>query len=146
MAKRKQSTPNFPKNEYFLPSVTHTYMCVSGGKKCSLIGKLGVLFFLLTSVLRFVLLPYYWWIFNMECTAIIKKRKKLQKWGNNLTYLIYLIRDLKKQISKFWSKCYFTFKTYPIFLIGVPYKKNLISERRQKEYKILIGKSICFVS
>ena len=29
----KQSTPNFPKNDYFLPSNTHTYVCVSGGKK-----------------------------------------------------------------------------------------------------------------
>ena len=28
---RKQSTPNFPKNEHFLPLDTHTY--VSGGKK-----------------------------------------------------------------------------------------------------------------
>ena len=32
---RKQSTPNFPKNKHFLPTYTHTYVCVSGGKKCS---------------------------------------------------------------------------------------------------------------
>ena len=38
---RKQSTPNFPKNEHFL--------CASEGKKC----------FLETTVLRFALLPYY---------------------------------------------------------------------------------------
>ena len=38
---RKQSTPNFLKNEHFL--------CVSDGKKC----------FLETTVLRFALLPYY---------------------------------------------------------------------------------------
>ena len=27
---RKQSMPNFPKNEHFLPSDTHTCVCVSG--------------------------------------------------------------------------------------------------------------------
>ena len=42
---RKQSTPNFPKNEHFLPPDTHMYVCVSGSKKCSFYGKFGVLFF-----------------------------------------------------------------------------------------------------
>ena len=56
---RKQSTPNFLKNEHFLPPDTHTYVCVSGGKKCSFFGKFGVLCFLETSVLRFALLSYY---------------------------------------------------------------------------------------
>ena len=54
-----QSTPNFPKNERFLHSDTHTYVCVSGGKKRSFFGKFGVLCLLVTSVLRFALLPYY---------------------------------------------------------------------------------------
>ena len=27
-------TQNFPKNEHFLPPDTHTYLCVSGDKKC----------------------------------------------------------------------------------------------------------------
>ena len=56
---RKQSTPNFPKNEHFLPPDTHTYVCVSGGKKCSFFGKFGMLCFLKTPVLRFALSPYY---------------------------------------------------------------------------------------
>ena len=56
---RKQSTQNFPKNEHFLPPDMHTYVCVSGGKKCSIFGKFGMLCFLVTSVLRFALLPYY---------------------------------------------------------------------------------------
>ena len=30
---RKQSTPNFPKNEHFLPHNTYTYVWASGGKK-----------------------------------------------------------------------------------------------------------------
>ena len=56
---RKQSTPKFPKNNYFLPPDTHTYVCVSGGKKCLFFGNFGVLCFLETPVLRFALLPYY---------------------------------------------------------------------------------------
>ena len=27
---RKQSAPNFPKDKYFLPPDTHTYLCESG--------------------------------------------------------------------------------------------------------------------
>ena len=56
---RKQSTPNFPKNEHFLPPVKHRHVCVSRGKKCSVVGKFGVLNFLETPVWRFSLLPYY---------------------------------------------------------------------------------------
>ena len=56
---RKQSTPNFPKNKHFLPPDTHTYLCVSGGKKCSFFGKFDVLCLLKTPVLRFALLLYY---------------------------------------------------------------------------------------
>ena len=55
---KKQSTTNFPKNERFLPSDTHTYLCVSGGKKYLFFVKFGELCFLVTSVLRFALLPY----------------------------------------------------------------------------------------
>ena len=60
---RKQSTPNFPKNEHFLLPDTHTYVCVSGGKKCSFFGKFGVLCFFEIPLLRFALLSYYQRIF-----------------------------------------------------------------------------------
>ena len=40
---------------------TRTYVCVLGGRKCSLFEKFGVLCFLVTPVLRFALLPYYRW-------------------------------------------------------------------------------------
>ena len=56
---RKQSTRKFPKNKHLLPLDTHTYMCVSGGKKCLFFGNFGVLCLLKTPVLRFALLPYY---------------------------------------------------------------------------------------
>ena len=36
-----------------------TYVCVSGGKKCSFFGKFGVFCFLETPALRFALLLYY---------------------------------------------------------------------------------------
>ena len=42
---RKQSPPNFLKKELFLPPDTHTYVCVSRGKRCSFFGKLDVLCF-----------------------------------------------------------------------------------------------------
>ena len=32
---RKQRTPNFLKNEHFLPTDTHKYVCVVGGTKYS---------------------------------------------------------------------------------------------------------------
>ena len=46
---RKTSISYFPD--------TLTYVCMSGGKKCSFFGKFGVLCFLVTPVLRFALLP-----------------------------------------------------------------------------------------
>ena len=48
-ARKKQSTPNFPKNEHFLPSDTHTQNFSKNLAFC----------FLLTPMLRFALLPYY---------------------------------------------------------------------------------------
>ena len=56
---RKQNMPNFPKNEHLLPPDTHTYVRVSGEKKCSFFGKIDVPCFLETPVLRFVFLSYY---------------------------------------------------------------------------------------
>ena len=42
-----------------------TRTCAYRGKKCSFFGKFEVLCFLETPVLRFTLLPYYWWIANI---------------------------------------------------------------------------------
>ena len=56
---RKQSMSNFPKNKHFLPPDTHTYVCVSGGKKGLFFRKFKVLCSLETPVFRFTLLPYY---------------------------------------------------------------------------------------
>ena len=56
---RKQSMLNFPKNEHVLPRDKHTHVCVSGGKKFSFFGKLDLICFPETPVLRFALLPYY---------------------------------------------------------------------------------------
>ena len=56
---KKTTTPNFPKNEHFLPPDTPTYVRVPGGKKCLFFGKFGVVCFLETPFSRFTLLPYY---------------------------------------------------------------------------------------
>ena len=42
----------------FLTPDAHRFMCISEGK-CSFFGKFAVFCFLVTSVLRFILLPYY---------------------------------------------------------------------------------------
>ena len=56
---RKQSMPNFLKNKHFLPPDMQTYMCISGGKKCLFFGKFCMLCFLVNSILRLAILPYY---------------------------------------------------------------------------------------
>ena len=48
----------FFESRRFTPD-THTHLCVWGGRKCLVFGKLRLLFFLLKPVLRFALLPYY---------------------------------------------------------------------------------------
>ena len=56
---KKTKHANFVKNKHFLLPDTHTYVCVSGCKKCSFFGKFVVLCFLKTPVLRLALLFYY---------------------------------------------------------------------------------------
>ena len=53
---KKTKHARFPGKRTFL---TISYVCVSGGKKCSFFGKINVLCFLETHVLKFALLPYY---------------------------------------------------------------------------------------
>ena len=55
------------KSEAFMMT---TYVYVSGGKKCAFSGKFGVLCFLVTSVLRFAILPYLLRLFRL--TLIIE--------------------------------------------------------------------------
>ena len=57
---RKQSTPNFPKNEHFLPPDTHMYVWVSGSKKCWFFLKIWRALFSWNTrfeIQRFALLP-----------------------------------------------------------------------------------------
>ena len=58
-AEKKTKHAKFSEQRTLLPPDTLTYVCESGGKKCSFFGKFGVLCFLETIVLRFALLPYY---------------------------------------------------------------------------------------
>ena len=60
-------------SEHFLPPDRHTYVYVSGGKKCSFFGKFGVLCFRETLVLRFALLRYYRRIYGSECSKLSVK-------------------------------------------------------------------------
>ena len=94
---RKPSSPNFLKNQHFLPPDTHTYVCVLGGKKCSVFGKFGALCFLEISVLRLALLPYYRrkWVANLKLIII-------DLW---LTTLGCTAQKMKFSIEDFFSKC-----------------------------------------
>ena len=56
---KKIKHAKFPKSEHFLPFDTHTYLCVSGGKKCSFFGNFGMLYFFETPVSGFTFLSYY---------------------------------------------------------------------------------------
>ena len=55
----KTKHAKFSKKTDFLPPDTHTWVCVSEGKKCLFVGKIDLFCFLETPILRFALLPYY---------------------------------------------------------------------------------------
>ena len=57
--KKTRHTKFSEKRTFLTRWYTHTYICISGVKKCSLFGKFGMLCFLETPVLSFALLPYY---------------------------------------------------------------------------------------
>ena len=78
----------------FLPPDMHTYVCVSGGKKCPFFRKFDVLCFLETPVLRFVLLPYY-------------------RRNDNLTWFPFLIRLI------FFFSCYHQKEMFPSLLFTI---------------------------
>ena len=56
---KKTKHAKFSEKRVFLTPDTFTYLYVSRGKKRSFFGKFGVLCFLVTTVLRFALSPYY---------------------------------------------------------------------------------------
>ena len=74
---QKGESPNFLKNEDFLPPDTHTYVCVSGGKKCSFFREFGVLCFLETPVLRFALLSYYRRFILCKCNCKFLRKSNI---------------------------------------------------------------------
>ena len=86
---RKQTTPSFPKNKYFLPTDTHTCVWISEGKKCSFSDKFGVLCFLVTPVLRLALLLYY------ELVNICLYNNGLYAYNSNYMHMNLLI-DLRR--------------------------------------------------
>ena len=97
---KKQSTPSFPKQECFLLSDTHTFVRISGGKKCSFLRKLDVLCFLETSVLRFTLLPYYQRIY-----CAIKSLNESDILENQLRWE-YLKLEIRSLLTLKFSKTY----------------------------------------
>ena len=89
----------------------HTCVCVSGGKKCSFFQQFGVLCFLVTRVLRFALLPYYWRItknrFSLEwnChsnTVCSSSWSLVQVTKETYSKLIYTETKLKSVFKKYY--------------------------------------------
>ena len=76
---RKQRTPDFLKNEHFLPNDTHMHVCVSGDKKCSFSRKFGGPCFLVTPVSRFALLLFHRRYRNASNSNLVKVRYDNQK-------------------------------------------------------------------
>ena len=52
--------------------------CVSRGSKCSCFGKFGVFFFLVTPVVRFASLPYYWRYIRSSLTLACELTSQIQ--------------------------------------------------------------------
>ena len=78
---RKQNSPRCPKKEPFLPLDTHTYVCLSEGKKYLSFGKFGALCFLVTFVLRFAAL--------YSSKTVTVARKLYAELVNQLFYVAY---------------------------------------------------------
>ena len=128
---RKQSTPKLPKNKHFLPPDTHTHVCVScvsGSKKCLFFGNFGVLCFLETPVLRFVLLPCYRRSRLFVDNYLQKKNKKLYLCVDVLW--VYLCVDVISQ------------------LVGKKAKgrisKRVFQESKASQNFVSGGKDVCF--
>ena len=82
---RKQRTPNFPKKA-----------------KYSFFGKFGVLCFLVTSVLRFALLHYYWRNMPKSIYAQNKCTKKGSAYINPFLVFLCFQGVLNGEISQIW--------------------------------------------
>ena len=94
---KKTKHVKFTENTHFLLPDTHTYVCVSGGRKYSFFGKLGVHCFLVTSILRFALLLYY----RRVCPFMHDDRK----WWN------IILKSCAENTERFWKY------VWPVFVI-----------------------------
>ena len=107
---RKRSMPNFPINEHFLPSDTHTYVFVSGGTFVYQ-GVRGVCFWKIWCALLFwntyfdPLFPYY-----QRFSRILHKNQLI------LQLLCLTFFDSSFKVAKFFSKtgivCFFFFELF----------------------------------
>ena len=120
---RKQSTPNFPKNEHFLPSVTHTYVCLSIGKK-----------FFWENLVCFVFLKHSFWdsCFCLITDGICKQKsqfwptfvaysvKQLGSWQLYIKSLLYIYTVLERSFVIIFTVCgLLSWAVYCIFYISV---------------------------
>ena len=133
---------NFPKNEHFLPTDTHTYVCVSGGKKCTFFGKFALLCFLETPVLKFTFLPYDRRInrfksnteaYGEPCQTSNMKCCRVNTAFLTLIRTSFLVKDLIK-ICK-WSKIHYVWKVFVFWVLLVCIFAHLESIQTRKTPK-----------
>ena len=87
-------------------NISHAYMWVSGGKKCSFFGKFGVLCFLKIPFLKFDLLPYYrrFNLFQVNVPFPHPLKTSESPWSNqwlNHFNTIFHFTTLFKKVRKF---------------------------------------------
>ena len=135
----------FRQNAHFLLPDTHTYVCVSEGKKCSFSEKFSVLCFLVTSILKFTLSCYYR---RLHASVLFYSPRKHQKWkrlsnicrgdkkgtlvwnGSTIEIINYTVSTSRKVSSKVGKKvecstlCYFGWKVF--FLNELPLVRQAI--------------------
>ena len=116
---KEKSTPNFWKNKHFLPRQTHTYVCLSGGKKCSFFGKLCVLFFLETPVLRFNFLSLFRGNTVSEIETIASLLSYHIKKDNTHKYFLHISTILMTGNCKIQFHCLETCNNYDCNLLQI---------------------------
>ena len=126
---RKQSTPNFPKNEHFLPPDAHTLnvhktfrtrpgrllnilctfkVCASGGKKCSFFGKFSLLSWITRFEIRpFALLPTF---YQIDFIKTLSSKKKGVPFVT-LIFLVQYVNEKETVESITCSNCWSPFET-----------------------------------
>ena len=105
---KKTKHPEFSEKQTFLPPCIRT--CISGGGEISVFERFGVLFFLVTSVLRFALFPYYRRIDLIQSCAHVTTRNQKTVVGSDFQSCPILLQETNS--NRDFLKSYFFRPTF----------------------------------